>query len=631
MDDLNEKMQQINRRIGQRIQVGEREVAKKYARVLLTIRAELAKNYEKYEKDGTLSLQDMLKHDRLSKMLQRMNFILKAHYKDIGGQMENILGGAYTDGYERTAWAVETSAKTDLGFSSVRPESLTNMLKNPVAGLTLKQRLERQRANIIYQIQQQTTQGLQKNETYAVMAKRLKNELEGDTVKAMRIVRTEGHRVQESGKFDAMDHANNNGVVMMKQWNILEDERVRHRPKNKADHKKLNNKKIPIKELFDDGLSKGLAPGQLPAAASSINCRCFLTYSVEKIEKPQQQDLENMEFETWKKEHLATPTATKAKTATTTKPKAAVKPVVQTKPKVAAVVAKPKATIVTKAELITTKAKDKFKQLITNIKTPKVAANRKKFSKELLDNAGLSHFKIGIKKLRGANGMVEYKIRNELNTDKNGWIAYADTLNFSLSSEDKRADRYKYKTLFHEFYHANMHNLQLEPDFARETEWEETATELSAHYMIQEAGIDGMVIPSYANHLLKNLPRLKQLDEFKDAESIEDFGAIFMKYRFDDEHKTAAWRWLDTKVANKAKKVDYFAYFEKNYHRYILDNWDECIADVCEGIDDGGSNKNHYLEWAKKQVNDGMLYQKHTSGYDMAILWAMKKMGVKMP
>jgi uncharacterized protein with gpF-like domain len=180
------------------------------------------------------------------------------------------------------------------------------MLNNPVAGLTLNHRLERQRANIIYQIQQQVTQGLQSNETYSKMAKRLKTELEGDAVKAMRIVRTEGHRVQESAKHDAADHANNNGVVMMKQWNSLEDERVRHRPINKADHRKLDNKKSGMDGLFDDGLSKGLAPGQLPAAASSINCRCFLTYSIERIEKPQHEELENMAFDKWKKERLKT-------------------------------------------------------------------------------------------------------------------------------------------------------------------------------------------------------------------------------------------------------------------------------------------------------------------------------------
>jgi len=302
MDDkLNKIIERVNRRIGQLISKGERDIAKRYAITLTEIRAVLAKQYEKYEQDGKLTLQDMLKFDRLKKMLAEINFLLQTHYKDINKQITVILSDAYTEGYYLTAYAVETAALTKLGYSSVTPGTLAAILANPIAGLVLNDRLERQRANIIYQIQQQVTQGLQNNETYATMAKRLKKELEDDAVKATRIVRTEGHRVQESSKHDAMDHANSSGVIMMKQWNTLEDERVRS---GIANHKKLDNKKIAMDQLFDDGLSKGPAPGLLRAAGSSINCRCFLTYSVERLEKVQHKELENIAFETWKKERL---------------------------------------------------------------------------------------------------------------------------------------------------------------------------------------------------------------------------------------------------------------------------------------------------------------------------------------
>lgn len=297
-------MQRINRRIGQVVKREERETARKYALVLIEIRAILGKQYEKYEQGGELTLLEMLKHDRLGKMMREIEYLLRTHYRDVELSMSQAIKDVYLDGYYMTAWAVEAEAQAKLAYSAVRPETLTAMLANPVAGLTLNNRLERQRADIVYKIQQQVTVGLQQNKTYASMAKVLKEELEGDAVKAMRIVRTEGHRVQESAKHDAMEHANKNGVITMKQWNSLEDERVRRRPKSKADHKKLNNKKIAMDDLFDDGLSKGKAPGDLPAAGSSINCRCFLTYSVERVQKVQYKELENMAFEDWKKERL---------------------------------------------------------------------------------------------------------------------------------------------------------------------------------------------------------------------------------------------------------------------------------------------------------------------------------------
>jgi hypothetical protein len=303
LDDLNKRIATINRRIGQLIQAQERETARRYAKVLITIRAEMAKQYEQFEKDGKLSLQEMLKHDRLKKLNARVEFLLNAHYKGFNEQLTKALGDAYKGGYYLTANALEMHIKKKIGYRGVTKETLKAMLDNPVNGLTLNQRLERRRVYIIQQIQRQITLGLQGNESYSSMAKRLKGELEGDAVKAMRIVRTEGHRVQESAKHDAMEFADKNGVVMMKQWNSLEDERVRKRPKSKADHKKLNNKKIAMDKLFDDGLSKGLAPGQLPAAASSINCRCFLTYSVEKVERRDLKDIEDATFGQWAKDN----------------------------------------------------------------------------------------------------------------------------------------------------------------------------------------------------------------------------------------------------------------------------------------------------------------------------------------
>lgn len=300
-EDINKVMGRINRRIGQLIGKGERDVAKRYAKTLTEIREVLAKQYEKYESGGKLTLDEMLKYDRLNKMLNEVQHLLRFNYRDVYDQMDRVLRDAYMDGYYLTAWAVEREAMTKLSYSAVRPETLTAMINNPVAGLTLNDRLERQRANIIYSIQQQVTQGLQANETYSTMAKRLKRELEGDAVKAMRIVRTEGHRVQESAKHDAADHANDNGVIMMKEWHSMEDSRVRDK---NANHRMLNGVKIPMDENFNDGLGIGPSPGQMGVAGSDINCRCFLTYSVEKIERPQHKELENMAFDSWKKERL---------------------------------------------------------------------------------------------------------------------------------------------------------------------------------------------------------------------------------------------------------------------------------------------------------------------------------------
>lgn len=301
MSDLKKAFGLLNRRIGQKIKTGERDVARKYAHLLTEIREKTAKLYERYEVDGVLTYAEAAKFDRLNKYMAEVQHLLKTHYADLNKVMPEILGDIYKDGYYLTAWAVESESKTLLRYSVASHEQITAMVNNPVSGLTLRDRLEWNRTNIIYTIQQEVSQGLRNGETYTTMAKRLKKTLEGDATKAMRIVRTEGHRVQESAKLEAVEHANKKGVIMVKTWNSMEDERVR---RGTANHQNLNNKTIEIEKDFEDGLGKGKAPGQLGAAGSDINCRCFLTYEIVRVERKQHSNLETLTFDRWQKERL---------------------------------------------------------------------------------------------------------------------------------------------------------------------------------------------------------------------------------------------------------------------------------------------------------------------------------------
>jgi SPP1 gp7 family putative phage head morphogenesis protein len=298
MKNLNKTAEMIEKLVNKRVKKGERDIVKRYALLLNDVRKELAKLYEKYEIDGKLTFAEMAKYDRLRKFMEYISWLLGVVYKDVKKVIYDILGESYLDGYYLTAWAVETDTLSRLSYSAVRPETITAAIENPITGLTLSQRLEKNRAAIIYTIQQEVTQGLVKGESYKQMAKRLKSALEGDTVKAMRIVRTEAHRVMESSKHDAAEHAHKNGVIMLKEWNSMKDQRVRDR------HKKLEGKKIPVDVEFRIGNDRAKAPGLFSRPENSINCRCFLTYSVERIEKVDAKELEDMAFEQWMKERL---------------------------------------------------------------------------------------------------------------------------------------------------------------------------------------------------------------------------------------------------------------------------------------------------------------------------------------
>ena len=300
MSNLEKSAKLIETLLDAQIEGSENVLVKRYAKLLNEIRLELSKVFEQYEKDGVLTYSEMAKYDRLRKFLSTVNLLLSVNYKDVKTVIYGVLESVYKEGYYRTAWAVETDSLSKLAYAAVTADVVTAMIENPISGLTLSQTLEKNRINIIYKIQQEITQGLVKGETYKTMATRLKESIEADASKAMRIVRTEAHRASETGKLDSASHANNNGVIMNKTWNSVGDERVRRT--KKADHTKLNDKTIPVNDDFEQGRGKGKGCGMMGAAEHDINCRCFLTYSIEKIKKPDTKELEGITFEQWEKE-----------------------------------------------------------------------------------------------------------------------------------------------------------------------------------------------------------------------------------------------------------------------------------------------------------------------------------------
>lgn len=275
--------------------------------------------------------------------------------------------------------------------------------------------------------------------------------------------------------------------------------------------------------------------------------------------------------------------------------------------------------------LVTPEAYERFSQLTNTTAPPDMSKNpkRKKYAEELLTNAELGHMKVSVKKMRDAYGKVSYFEHD----------GKKETIEYSLKSDDPRGDDYKLQTLYHEFYHANYHLTENSSLGRRDwVEIEETATETAAQYMTKASGIDtSEMIPSYPKYMAKNLPRLKKLPEFQDAETLEDFGAVFMKYRFDPNFKTADWKNLHDQMEDLDRQQKHipFEYNQKHYHDYIKNNMDNVVSQVMESIDPAMKNNPRYVSLFKDQIERGLERGGGTDGYDVAIGYAIRKMGVK--
>jgi hypothetical protein len=85
---------------------------------------------------------------------------------------------------------------------------------------------------------------------------------------AIRITRTEGHRIQTTAAMNAMEQAKDRGADVVKQWDAALDDRTRE------SHTQVDGEIRELDERFSNGL---MYPGDPSGgAAEVINCRCAL-------------------------------------------------------------------------------------------------------------------------------------------------------------------------------------------------------------------------------------------------------------------------------------------------------------------------------------------------------------------
>jgi len=300
---MRDKLEGIDRIVDRMANQTEKELQRRYGASLRNLRRILRELYDQYARDGILSMDEMGRYNRVDKAHKKFEKELRELVNAKNREIRQTLRDTFRESYYRSAWAVEAETLAKLGYSSVKREVVQEAIQNPISGLKLNDRLERHRSDIIGRIQETTTQGLVRGESYNDMSGRLRGELEGDLDKAYRIVRTECHRVQEAGKHKSLQHAFDKGVSMKKRWVSSRDERVRDT------HVHMDGQTVRFDEDFENPNTggRGPTPGQLGVAEDDINCRCI--YVVEEVRAPadrrEHPELADMSYEDWRGERVA--------------------------------------------------------------------------------------------------------------------------------------------------------------------------------------------------------------------------------------------------------------------------------------------------------------------------------------
>ncbi|MEG1497555.1 MAG: phage minor head protein [Clostridiales bacterium] len=118
------------------------------------------------------------------------------------------------------------------------------------------------------QVQAEISRGFAMEMSYQEIARNISNYGQASFNRAALIAQTEGHRIQNEAKMDAMGAAKGHGADIVKQWDSTMDGKTR------KSHKELDGQIRELDEPFEIGGRSGMYPGGFGAPSEDCRCRC---------------------------------------------------------------------------------------------------------------------------------------------------------------------------------------------------------------------------------------------------------------------------------------------------------------------------------------------------------------------
>lgn len=119
-------------------------------------------------------------------------------------------------------------------------------------------------------IRAELSRGISQSYSYAEIARNIRNQTTIGMNRAVRIARTEGHRITQQATFDAQHKAKGAGADIVKQWDSTLDGRTRPL------HAQLDGQIRELDEPFEVGIYSAMFPAEFGVAHMDVNCRCCL-------------------------------------------------------------------------------------------------------------------------------------------------------------------------------------------------------------------------------------------------------------------------------------------------------------------------------------------------------------------
>lgn len=193
--------------------------------------------------------------------------ILDKLHGDEYSTIQKYLSDSYTDAYVGTMYAMSGN-----GVHIIQPIDRNAAVKAVVTDSELKfdlyTSLGYDMGILKKHIREEITRGIATSLPYEQIARNISNFTELPMSNAKRIVRTEGHRIQQASADDARNVAKSKGADVVKQWDASLDGATRPL------HRELDGQIRETDEPFEAGGKKVMYPGKFGTPDQDCNCRC---------------------------------------------------------------------------------------------------------------------------------------------------------------------------------------------------------------------------------------------------------------------------------------------------------------------------------------------------------------------
>lgn len=256
----------------------ENEIKAAYRKALKELRAEVADLYARYGDD--IRLKDL--------KLKRLTEKIKAITKAAGIESKEITKEAITElfetAYTKTGESINKALPEviDIKFNGLNQDSVKAAIFNPADKIKWSSRLTEHISDLTNKVKQEVTQGIIQGKGYVKIAQGIQDRCEISAYKALRIARTETHRVTSTARQIAFERteqaAETLNLKVRKVWISAIDNRTRD------SHLTMNGKLADQQGYYT--LPSGvrtLGPGLSGIPEEDINCRCTEGVEIEGL------------------------------------------------------------------------------------------------------------------------------------------------------------------------------------------------------------------------------------------------------------------------------------------------------------------------------------------------------------